>query len=300
MRADPRDRWWLGRVGRLTLLLSVTLATSVQAQPVRDGWLPMPDGARLHYREQGRSAPGAPAIVLATGWTVPIDIWAPLMTRLGRTHRVIAIEPRGQGRSTHATDALTPEARADDLAVALRRLAVERAVLVGWSLGAIEVLAYVERHGDARVAALALLDQPASPDTSSAMRTAVARAAERLLRDRVGETRRFAAGMVVRPLTSADSAALVVGMLRTPTRNAIALMFGEASADLGPVLPRLRMPVLVLSPAGPAAAPLGAMTTRIPRGRHVPIADAGHALFLDQPAVVAALLDTLAQGAGRP
>lgn len=285
-RVTPRPL----RRAALVALAASALAAPLAAQPPRDRLLTLADGTRLHVREAGRG----PAVVLLTGWTVPIDIWAPQFATLAARHRVLAIEPRGQGRSTHDTDALTPERRADDLAEVLRRLDVRRAVFVGWSLGAVELLRYFERHGTARVAGAVLVDQLATPDTTTAMKAAVHDAAVRLLRDRAGETRRFAPGMFAVPPAPARLEALVAGMQRTPSRNAIALMFGEVSTDAASALPRLTRPTVVLVPATTRSrAAFEAMVAALPDARLEFVERAGHALAHDRPDRLAAVVDSL-------
>ncbi|KPI00921.1 hypothetical protein OK074_5655 [Actinobacteria bacterium OK074] len=105
------------------------------------------DGARIHVEVHGRE--GAPAVVLAHGWTCSISFWAAQIRELAAGgHRVIAYDQRGHGRSpVHAT--CTTTALADDLeAVLAATLAPgERAVLAGHSMGGMTVMAAAGRPG---------------------------------------------------------------------------------------------------------------------------------------------------------
>ncbi|MDJ0380551.1 alpha/beta hydrolase [Streptomyces sp. G-G2] len=114
------------------------------------------DGSRLHVEVHGED--GAPAVVLAHGWTCSTLFWAAQIRDLAATHRVIAYDQRGHGRSP-AARAHSTEALADDLiAVMDATLAPgERAVVAGHSMGGMTVMAAAGRPGfDERVAAALL------------------------------------------------------------------------------------------------------------------------------------------------
>ncbi|MET7681868.1 alpha/beta hydrolase [Streptomyces sp. NPDC005423] len=98
------------------------------------------DGAPLHVEVHGPE--GAPAVVLAHGWTCSTAFWAAQIRELAADHRVIAYDQRGHGR-TPASAATSTEALADDLeAVLAATLAPgERAVIAGHSMGGMTVLA---------------------------------------------------------------------------------------------------------------------------------------------------------------
>ncbi|MEU1853475.1 alpha/beta hydrolase [Streptomyces sp. NPDC019990] len=98
------------------------------------------DGARLHVEIHGPD--GAPAVVLAHGWTCSTAFWAAQIRELATGHRVIAYDQRGHGRSP-ASPACSTDALADDLeAVLTAALAPgEQAVLAGHSMGGMTIMA---------------------------------------------------------------------------------------------------------------------------------------------------------------
>lgn len=114
------------------------------------------DGARLHAEVHGEE--GAPAVVLAHGWTCSTAFWAAQIRDLAKDHRVIAYDQRGHGRSpasrTHSTTAL-----ADDLVAVLGAALApgERAVLAGHSMGGMTIMAAAGRPEFAEHTAAALL-----------------------------------------------------------------------------------------------------------------------------------------------
>ncbi|MFJ7592042.1 alpha/beta fold hydrolase [Streptomyces sp. NPDC097617] len=114
------------------------------------------DGARLHVEVHGER--GAPTVVLAHGWTCSTAFWAAQIRALAATHRVVAYDQRGHGRSpaarTHSTTAL-----ADDLVAVLAATLApgERAVVAGHSMGGMTIMAAAARPEFAEHTAAALL-----------------------------------------------------------------------------------------------------------------------------------------------
>ncbi|MGW9449986.1 alpha/beta fold hydrolase [Streptomyces sp. NPDC055632] len=116
------------------------------------------DGSRIHVEVYGPE--GAPAVVLAHGWTCSIAFWAEQIRALAADHRVIAYDQRGHGRSPDpGPGGYSTTALADDLeAVLSATLATgERAVIAGHSMGGMTIMAAAERHGLRDHAAAVLL-----------------------------------------------------------------------------------------------------------------------------------------------
>jgi microsomal epoxide hydrolase len=112
------------------------------------------DGVRLHYVEVGRGE----TLLFVPGWLMPAEIWRPQIDYFSRSYRVIAFDPRSQGDSQIAASGNNIRRRADDLNELIAHLQSGRVVLIGWSLGVLEALLYVKTYGDDRVAALVLVD----------------------------------------------------------------------------------------------------------------------------------------------
>ncbi|MCT9091974.1 alpha/beta hydrolase [Streptomyces sp. ASQP_92] len=114
------------------------------------------DGTVLHVEVHGPE--GAPAVVLAHGWTCSTAFWAAQIRALAGPCRVIAYDQRGHGR-TPAAEVCSTEVLADDLeAVLAATLAPgERAVLVGHSMGGMTLMAAAGRPGLREHAAAVLL-----------------------------------------------------------------------------------------------------------------------------------------------
>jgi non-heme chloroperoxidase len=76
---------------------------------------------------------------------------------LSHGYRVIAHDRRGHGRSTQTGDGHDMDHYADDLAAVVEHLDLRGAVHIGHSTGGGEVVRYIARHGESRVAKAVLV-----------------------------------------------------------------------------------------------------------------------------------------------
>ena len=76
---------------------------------------------------------------------------------LGKGFRVIAHDRRGHGRSTQTAGGHDMDHYADDLAALTAHLDLQDAIHVGHSTGGGEVVHYLARHGESRVAKAVLI-----------------------------------------------------------------------------------------------------------------------------------------------
>jgi len=114
------------------------------------------DGVRLHYLEAGPR--NAPVIVFIPGWAMPAWIFAPQIRAFSQHDHVIAFDPRGQGDSDIPSSGYNQDRRGQDIAELLDTLGPRKAVLVAWSLGVLDTLAYIHNSGDAQIAGLVFVD----------------------------------------------------------------------------------------------------------------------------------------------
>ena len=93
------------------------------------------DDAELAYEEQGQG----PCVLFVQGVGLAGRAWSPQMSDLCRDHRCIALDNRGIGGSRGETRDLSVERMARDALGLLAALGIERAHLVGHSLGGVIV-----------------------------------------------------------------------------------------------------------------------------------------------------------------
>ncbi|MFD9500392.1 alpha/beta fold hydrolase [Streptomyces sp. NPDC060035] len=123
--------------------------------PVRELTAVSVDGARIHVELHGPD--GAPAVVLAHGWTCNTHFWAAQVRDLAADHRVVVYDQRGHGRTPEVgADGYGTQALADDLEAVLRATLApgQKAVLAGHSMGGMTLMAAagrdaVREHGAA-------------------------------------------------------------------------------------------------------------------------------------------------------
>ena len=106
----------------------------------------MPDidigGATLHYAALGAGEP----ILLIPGLGLDHSYYRFGMPLLARHLQVLAVDPRGIGRSTKSPPPYTVEAWADDFAVMIDKLGFGPIHVLGSSLGGSMALALAQRH----------------------------------------------------------------------------------------------------------------------------------------------------------
>lgn len=101
------------------------------------------DGIRIWYAEYGHGEP----VILLHGGLADSAWWGLQIPALARHYRVIVMDSRGQGRSTHDPKAqITYRLMARDVLGLMDHLALRKAAIVGWSDGAIIGLELAIHH----------------------------------------------------------------------------------------------------------------------------------------------------------
>ncbi|MEI8034893.1 MAG: alpha/beta hydrolase [Betaproteobacteria bacterium] len=128
---------------------------SQRPQPLRRQILTS-DGVSLSLLDTQKPGTTGLTLVLVPGWCMPARLWSAQVEGLADAFRILAFDPRGQGESQVPVQGYHFERRSQDLHELIEPLS--RVLLVGWSLGALEVLEYVHRYGEAHLAGLVLVD----------------------------------------------------------------------------------------------------------------------------------------------
>jgi non-heme chloroperoxidase len=112
------------------------------------------DGTQIYFKDWGTGQP----IVFHHGWPLSGDDWdGQMMFFLQHGFRVIAHDRRGHGRSTQTDKGHDMDTYAADVAELVTALDLKNAIHIGHSTGGGEVIRYVARHGNGRVAKAVLI-----------------------------------------------------------------------------------------------------------------------------------------------
>jgi microsomal epoxide hydrolase len=266
-------------MGRASAIASLVLAGLflTGAAGAADRYFFSSDGVRLHYAETG----GGRTIVMVPGWTMPAWIFEPQIRAFSEQYRVVAFDPRSQGDSDVAATGHDPWRRGQDIAELLDRLGADPVLLMGWSLGVLDSLAFVHTHGDRRLAGLVLVDNSVGEEPPPSGSGQAARPGPKL--SRAQQMHRFVAGMFLRPQPRPWLDRLTEACLHTPPAAAEAL--------LSYPVPRTYWREAVYSTARPVlyvvrptwAGQAANLAARHPNAETVVMEGVGHALFVDDP-----------------
>lgn len=127
----------------LTVLMVILLAgiASGQQRPVT-GYAPV-NGLKMYYEIKGS---GEPVVLLHGAFMAITDDWRLWINELAKTHKVIAVEMQGHGRTADINRDMTYENLSDDVAALLDLLKIPSADVIGYSLGAGVAMQTAIRH----------------------------------------------------------------------------------------------------------------------------------------------------------
>jgi 3-oxoadipate enol-lactonase len=238
------------------------------------------DGDDVYYEAFGD--PQAPVVVLGHGAGGNHGIWFQQVPVFARDYRVITWDQRGFGLSTNRHELAHPTTATGDLLAILDHLAVERAHLVGQSMGGWAALGLALAHPE-RVQSLVLADTLGGIPVEGWFKAAAA------LPPRVGPFNHPALSndFCVRNPERAHLYLKIGGLRRDPHADQGVLLrgLGEVSYDTDE-LAALDIPTLFIvgtqDEIFPPASILEA-ATRIGGARVTQIEGAGHSPYFEQP-----------------
>jgi 3-oxoadipate enol-lactonase len=262
----------------------------------------------MGYDDRGRGA----AVVLLHAFPFDREVWSDVVPALAARFRVVSVDARGFGESPLRAAYPTPGSSApyaltdlaDDLAALLDALAIEKAALVGMSMGGYTALAFAARHAR-RLSALVLADTRAAADSPEvrekrerALATVHGRGVAAYLDESLGPLLSRGAPPALRALVRTRAAShadsVVAGIEALRDRP-------DRTADL----PAIACPTLALCGAEDGVTPpaeMRRMSQAIRGARYVELPGAGHLSHLEAregfTAAIGVFLGTVFAGAG--
>jgi non-heme chloroperoxidase len=238
------------------------------------------DGVKLSILDAGprRKTEAGPTIAFIPGWCMPAELWRRQLEPLGTRYHTLALDPRGQGRSDVPPKGYTAERRAKDIEEFLQPLS--NVVLVGWSLGALESLEYLNRFGSEKISALVLVDSSVGEEPAPAPSSGFI---DGLRRSRDTALKQFVPAMFYKSRPKTEIDALVRGAKRMSLENSIALLsYPFPRTHWKEIALAFDKPLLYV--VTPQFADQARNLEQHRPGTQIEIFErAGHALFVDEP-----------------
>lgn len=122
------------------------------------------NGTSIYCNEGGN--PAGPSVIFIHGFPFSSAIWKSQLDAIGHDYHAVAYDFRGMGESGLADGQYTIETHVDDLIALLDFLEIDKAVVVGLSMGGYIALRALERNPE-RFCALALCDTQSKADDNA-------------------------------------------------------------------------------------------------------------------------------------
>ena len=248
------------------------------------------NGLVVHYLDQGRRD-GAP-IVFINALGCDLRIWTEIAEILAPDFRIVTYDKRGHGLSESGPDRTEMADYAADLAALLDALRINRAAIVGMSIGGM-IAQELTRQRPELVAALVLCDTAAKIGTDESWDeriAAVERGGIESVADPILErwfTPEFRSQRV------AEFAGFRAMLTRTPKEGYLAACGALKRADLRPYAGAIEAPTLCLVGDQDGSTPVALVrqTAGLIKGSRFEIIEgAGHLSNVEKPAAVARLI----------
>ncbi len=238
----------------------------------------------LHYSEQGQGLP----VVLLHGYPFSSVIWQTQQQGLSDHYRVITPDLRGHGQSPAPEGVYDMETMARDVLALLDSLGVEKAAIIGHSMGGYVTFALWRLAKD-RFAALGLVCSQASPDSDDT-RQGRYKTAEKVFGEGSQVVAQAMTPRLFAPNTPEDEPMMEqirTIILNTRPSGIIGTLKGMAARpDSTDLLPEINVPVLILTGDKDQIIPpqkAEKMAAAVPSATLATIENAGHLPMLEQP-----------------
>jgi non-heme chloroperoxidase len=295
--SDLQGRREMNRRSILEATLAGTTLAAASAAGAQPATAPGPlhatarDGTKLFVQDWGSGRP----VLLLAAWTFHSSVWGSHIVALGEHgFRCIAPDRRGHGRSDMPMTGYDLDTLTDDVAAVIEQRDLRDVTLVAHSMGSIEALNYLARHGSDRIARLVLV-APTTPflvqteDNPDAVPKPMIEAQNAAIAQDFPKWMAANEAPFFMPDTPEITRSWISEMmLSVPLPVALACRRTISFADLRAVAARIDRPTLIVQGDKDASAPLeltGARTARLIKGSRLIVYEgAPHALPLTHSA----------------
>lgn len=267
------------------------------------------DGVSIAYAVHG----SGPALLLNSCWLSHIEhdwaspVWRHYLVELGRFATVVRYDERGFGMSDRQVEDLSLDRRVDDLSAVADHAGLERFSLMAMAQGGPAAIRYTVEHPE-RVSRLVCADTyPARFLTRTPDMLLMEQAFQAMIAagwDRTDPTFRRVFTQLMIPGASEEQMVWLDHLHRSSVsaRTAVEARRQRSTDDVVALLPRVRVPTLVLHSRGDRIVDFAngrRIAADIPHARLVALDSANHILLRDEPAwpvLLEALREFLTQG----
>jgi 2-hydroxy-6-oxonona-2,4-dienedioate hydrolase len=238
------------------------------------------DGWRMHYRTGGT---GAQAVVLVHGLTVSGNYLLPTAVELMRDFTVYIPDLPGFGQSEKPQQALSIVELAESLKAWMDAVGLERAYLLGNSMGCHTIAVLASRYRE-RVAGAILVSPVGERDVLNTL-PLVARALNDFVRE-----------------PPSSWVVMFKDLLKAGLRRTVLTLRNMQRFPLEPRLPQVQVPALVVGGKHDRIVPMwsiGRVTALLPQGRVAVLAEAAHVPNYTHPQQMAALVRAFVDSTSR-
>jgi pimeloyl-ACP methyl ester carboxylesterase len=246
------------------------------------------DGGRLAYEEAGT---GEQEFLFVHGWMCERSHFAPQMEHFSAAARCVTVDLRGHGDSEKPDQGYPMAAFADDLRWMCQRLALQKPIVVGHSMGGVVAVTLAAAEPQL-VKSIVALDCPIS--MSPGHHAALQRVAQRFHGpDYVEQVRRFVSNMFLPIDDQRRKARIIETMLAGPQHVGMSAFdeFLASPISLADTMPNIEAPLLAIASGGGHMASLDRLGDQVPMLVTGQAVGAGHFLQLEVPDQVNSMIE---------
>jgi pimeloyl-ACP methyl ester carboxylesterase len=130
-------------IAKVVLVAWVVAGAQTKAPAAPNGYAPV-DGLKMYYEIHGAGQP----LILIHGGLGSTGMFDPILPALSKGREVIAVDLQGHGRTADIERPMSFEAMADDVAALIRYLKIDKADVMGYSVGGEVALRVAIQHPD--------------------------------------------------------------------------------------------------------------------------------------------------------
>ena len=220
------------------LLISILILYFINFAPAGelDHYAKINNTVSLFYQDSGKGQ----VILFIPGWTMSSEIFKYQIAYFSKKYRVIALDPRSQGRSTVTLNNNTYSQHGTDLANFIDHLKLHKIILVAWSWGCNDAYAYIRLKGIDNLKAFVCIDSSPKPSGNQHEWAITdysnwgAAVIQPFKNNRLQFTRNWVQSVVDHKITSNQLNWIIGQSLMTPTFAATQLLLDAIYADYRP------------------------------------------------------------------